>query len=138
MFAFSLLSHLNTCYYSEKLSCQFSIMNLFSSGLPFKISVLHCCTCCLSFLKADRNENVFVSLPLRLICFTGLDKFYLLLSCTSLFISMFPQRITGVSIPPATLRHRYKYVFWFFWFFFFHKCGIFDIGVCEDNKFYSN
>lgn len=35
----------------KKVSCQFSIMNLFSSGLLFKISVLHCCTCCLSFFE---------------------------------------------------------------------------------------
>lgn len=73
----------------KKVSCQFSIMNLFSSGLLFKISVLHCCTCCLSFLKTDRNGNVFVSLPLRLICFTGSDKFDLLPSCTSLFVSQY-------------------------------------------------
>jgi len=50
---------LNTCYYSGKVSCQFSITSLFSLGLPGKISVFCRRTCCLSFLKTIRNRWFF-------------------------------------------------------------------------------
>lgn len=116
----------------KKVSCQFSIMNLFSSGLLFKISVLHCCTCCLSFLKTDRNGNVFVSLPLRLICFTGSDKFDLLPSCTSLFVSQYvPSKDYWGTYPNSNPEAQISD-------FFLHKCAIFDTARSEQNEFYSN
>lgn len=90
-------------------------------GTPFKISMLHCCTCCLSFLKTIRNSVFFVVfLPLMLICLTSSEHWFLF--APPLHSWVCPKGIIGVSFPTQeTLRHRYMQILCII-------CAMFHIG----------
>lgn len=116
----------------KKVSCQFSIMNLFSSGLLFKISVLHCCTCCLSFFENWQEWEC--------LCFSAskVNLFYWLRQIWSAPFLHFLIRQSVCSLKGLLGYLSQQQPWGTDKWFFLHKCAIFDTARSEQNEFYSN